>query len=252
MADSKRIAIHAIAVLVALSLCAPGMEARRSFDTIALDNHDAADNFPTGVTNPVTLTYTVGVAGNMVMWANVAGTSAAPTFDGVALTQVQSVNNGIGYTTYSFCLVAPHAGAHTLSTGTAAGGSYVQVATYSGAAQTCTPDSSSTASGAVTVSTTTVADNAWTIMGSVGSGASAPNAGAGTTKRDSFTSGGFLGAGLFDSNGAITPPGSTSLTETGSGGADAVWIVSIAPGTISGVSIPPIFSPVCCEPHRVH
>lgn len=106
---------------------------------------------------------------------------------------------------------------------------------YTGTAQSGQPDNhstgSATAAGGITGTLTTVADNCWTVMG-IGNSGGTLTAGAGTTMRVNNAN----GQALADSNGVITPAGSTSLIVTEAGSHNfAQCMVSLSPftGTIN-------------------
>jgi hypothetical protein len=88
----------------------------------------------------------------------------------------------------------------------------------------------------LTTTVTTVADNSWTVLYGCNDNGGTLTAGSGATIR-SQTGNGF---GVFDSNGAITPAGSTSMTFTGFSAHFVGIVVSVAPytSTLSASSVP--------------
>lgn len=109
-------------------------------------------------------------------------------------------------------------------------GSDIACASYIGVKQTGFPDASGSnlVQSAITntMSVTTVADNTWTIMFT--DTADITSAGTGSTVRVNLEPN--SNSGLWDSNGAITPAGSHSMTVTqNSASAFAGMIISIEP-----------------------
>ena len=153
------------------------------------------------------------------------------TYNSVAMTLIATsagvASAGISQLWY---LINPASGANTVTvtrTATAnrlVGGS----SSYTGAKQSGQPDAntteavSSVTSNAVTV--TTIADNCWTVAG-LDTSAGGVTAGAGTTLRQAVTD----GSAILDSNAAITPAGSTSLSYNMTSGNTTVVMASIAP-----------------------
>lgn len=81
----------------------------------------------------------------------------------------------------------------------------------------------------IDASVTTTTDNAW-VVGVQGNNVGDPSAGTSTTERVSSAS----GAGLYDSGGVVTPPGSRTLTVTNHAAAKQVLIVAAFPPTGGG------------------
>ena len=159
------------------------------------------------------------------------------TYNGVAMTQIGKINNAGTDSTYLYYLIAPATGANDIvmtKSGTDLG--YVIGSSYTGASQTGQPDASTTNTGAtvtsLTTSVTTVADNTWTVLMMKASD-STNSAGTGTTLR--IDGPGNDQTGIYDSNGAITPAGSTSLQTTA--GTNRSWahiMASFSPATAAG------------------
>lgn len=194
----------------------------------------------TGTTNTQALTLS-GSADYLVAFVMVVGskTVSGVTWNGTAMTQIGSpvTANGGGFACYAFHLVAPDTGTHDLvSTISASGETYLGGIAYSGAAQTGQPDAvavsnpSSSASSLVQ-SLTTIADNSWTACCMLGDQGGV-SAGAGSTTRGSVLNTAW---GIFDSNAAVTPAGSTSMTVncTASTARTGI-IISIAPFVAGG------------------
>lgn len=173
---------------------------------------------------------------NRILWAIVYDESftsnvsniTSVTYNGVTMTLANSSYTSGQYGVSAWYLVNPPTGSHTLATtrSNTTNGFGIAGMSYTGAAQFGIPDASTTdrTNGNATVSVTTIADNCWTILGEAsGRGVTAST---GTTVRQG--SGAQLFAG--DSNGAKTPPGSTSMSVTEStGGTPGRVMVSFAP-----------------------
>lgn len=137
-------------------------------------------------------------------------------------------------------ILNPTSGTHSITiTNSSSEYSEPFAVSYAGFTQSGQPDANTTntaASGSsdVTTSVTTVADNCWTVLFAVGRAADI-GAGTGSTSR-SVNAG---GAGIFDSNAALTPAGSKSMTITRSGATEAGMIMaSFSPATSSPSSSP--------------
>jgi hypothetical protein len=140
------------------------------------------------------------------------------TYNGAAMTLVaKEANAGLDRILYLYVLIAPATGANNVVvSATNVHDIFAGAVSYTGAKQTGQPDNSTTnVSGAsptsLTTSLTPVADSCWTIV-MAGSYAAnnAPTAGTGSTRR---TYDGTFGTwGLFDSNAAISPAASYSMT----------------------------------------
>lgn len=152
-------------------------------------------------------------------------------------TQIGTRNGG-GNFLYLYMLLNPDPGVHSFTNASGLVGatdvSYSLVA-YNGVRLINEPDNS-TVNNAVTTSLTTtlttVTDKCWTILAAADfSQNNALGAGAGTTSRAGFNTNNF--SGLFDSNGTITPAGSTSLIVTSvSNDSLGTVMASFAPATV--------------------
>jgi hypothetical protein len=168
-------------------------------------------------------------------------------FNGVALTKVATQHmcySASANTLTIWYLIAPASGSHTL-TATRPGTSSFMVLTaqcVQGAAQTGQPDASTTfitgtvgscGAGATSLSSslTTIADNAW-IIGSARFDNGGTVAGTGAfTKRAQGAAGNAAVHAIFDTNGTITPPASTTIGANGAN-AGSAWVfgaISIKP-----------------------
>lgn len=137
------------------------------------------------------------------------------TYNGVAMTSAVKIQlpGGSRWVTLWY-LLNPASGANTVSVNGSAQCSGLS-ASYTGVKQSGQPDAtaSNSSAGATSLATTltTIADNCWTVGGVLYNNPTV-GVGAGTTRRQLWS----LVANFenFDSNGAITPPGSTSLNST--------------------------------------
>ena len=153
------------------------------------------------------------------------------TYNGVAMTLGKGGTGGAGYGRPDlWYLINPATGAnnvvitHSTTTNRLTGVSV----SYTGAKQSGQPDASASNNVAsVTTMTTTltsIADNSWTVM-MADTSAAGETAGAGTTLRQA----GSDASDIWDSNGAITPAGSTSLIINFTSGNAGSAMISIAP-----------------------
>lgn len=200
---------------------------------IALDAVGGSVGTALGGTATATHTHTMGSVSNGIAFVavynqNTSGLSSV-TFGGNAMTLIGSKQDSGSNIVYLYVILSPASGSNTVSVTRSAttGAMFVMSTSYSGASQTTTADAttSGNATGtSLTGTLTTIADNCWTIMvASAANGSQA--AGSGSTRR--VDSGGFQG--LYDSNAAKTPAGSTSMTVTSSNGAYAYFMSSFAP-----------------------
>lgn len=161
------------------------------------------------------------------------------TYNGVAMTRYVQAVDASNYSIYLYYLLNPASGANNYVV-TGSGVIFGQVVSYTGVSQTGFPDAGSTNQStgtSQTTSLTTVANNCWVFafFEFNVSQSGIPAAGAGTTIRQSQLS-------IFysvDSNAAISPAGSTSLSLiNGSNTQNTSIIVSLAP-----VFVPPTVFP---------
>lgn len=200
---------------------------------IAFDAAGGSVGSASGGTATATHTHTMGSVSNGIAFVaiynqNTGGLSSV-TFGGNAMTLIGSKQDSGSNIVYLYAILSPSSGANTVSVtrSTTTNFMFVMSTSYSGAAQTTTADNTTSGNATATSLTgtlTTVADNCWTIMvASAANGSQA--AGSGSTRR--VDSSGFQG--LFDSNAAKTPTGSTSMTVTSANGAYAYFMASFAP-----------------------
>lgn len=191
-----------------------------------------------------TFSYTVNSNSNGIITISVytgdnAGSNhqypSAVSYNGVACTVVAGskvTTAGIG-TSSIWYLVAPATGSNTVSvtvptTGSGSGASRIAafVDSFTGASQIGQGDGiTNTAAGSTTLSltTNTIVDNSWSVGIFVSNQVAAPTASSGVTIRQSDTTLGN-GSAMGDSNAAVTPVGSKTMTATGSSGS---WIGSM-------------------------
>lgn len=172
----------------------------------------------------------------LVTTANEGGANdvTGVTYNGVALTEIgTAVQKGsTGRYLRLWGLLNPASGANNVvvSRTTGAADMWCLVASYTGVKQSGLPDANTTqqfTATTVTTSLTTIADNCWTIL--IGYGDRAQTASTGSTFRQNNTSGAYQ---LYDSNAAITPAGSTSMSWTQADStASCTAMISIAPFT---------------------
>jgi hypothetical protein len=183
-----------------------------SHAAIAYDN--SADS---GALSGTTLTYsyTVGTGSNRLLFISFYGgttdTVTGVTYNGVSATLVGKVQTPSDRWAYMYYLVNPASGANNIAINSSISiVGQITPSSYTGASQTAQPDAYSTntytAINHPIISLTTVADNSWTIAFGRDSAGYASTGDAGSTERQDSG-----GAHLYDSNGPITPAGSTSL-----------------------------------------
>ncbi len=182
-----------------------------------------------------------------VGFANATGGNLTATYNGVAMSAIQTVSNGIKITL--FYLVAPASGANTLQINWDGSATVLRVASasYTGAAQSGQPDSSTTGTDAASpfrISTTTVADNCWTIAAFGDNSGTVMTVEAGTTNR---AGSGVSTLVLGDSNAAQTPAGSVTLGVTGAGSGGLQIIASFKPLTSTTTTLNLSESPTITE-----
>lgn len=170
----------------------------------------------------LTFNYTVGAGSNLLVvpligdFASGVDDISGVTYNGAALTLAAKRNPAEANQrwTYLYYKLGPSTGTHSLVI--TAGSSHflaAGAADYSGVAalDTTTTNGTPTTVTTLTTSITTVANNSWVILCTEGfSSNAAPTAGTGSTRR--AFEGSFGAWGLFDSNSAITPAGSYSMT----------------------------------------
>lgn len=185
----------------------------------------------------------VAVFGDLLTSDATGAKITGATYNGVAMTLLDKVTppaSGERWL-YLYYLINPDTGANNVvvsasSSIVIAGNS----ASYTGVNQSGQPDATNkgTASSttSITRSLTTIADNCWTFMAGKASGGNV-TAGSGSTMRSTENN----DLGIFDSNGAITPAGSTSMTMNSS--ITTVFSAVMASFSPSGGGAPPATTP---------
>lgn len=206
---------------------------------------DAAGTATQALSTSVTFSHTCS-GSDRILFVNAAaafsssGTVTGVTYNGVAMTLVDSNLPQANSYTSLWYLVAPSTGANnvviTSSSGAVltTGGSI----SYTGVSQTGVPDSTAKNSGVasnLSQSVTTVADKCW-VVGACVTGNSTITAGTGITSRSELDS--VNGSTLIgDSNGLVTPAGSYSmLFSTTSADSMSLIMASFKP-TGSGITV---------------
>lgn len=178
---------------------------------------DATAKSETASDTTLTISHTC-TGKNLILFVGIHVLSASDvvstvTYNGVAMTRVNTVASA-SESSYLYMLLTPATGAHNLVINISGGANTIRAtsASYTGARQAAQPDASDTKTTASTTSqalaVTTVADNCWMVSFCAAQNAN-PAASTGVTLRDSTT-----GRAIGDSNAAITPPGSYSMTWT--------------------------------------
>lgn len=207
--------------------------------------YDAATDGGNASSTSHTFSHTCGASATILFVAVIGDTTGGAddvtgvTYNSVSMTLVgKQTEATCNRFTYLYVLVSPATGANNVvisaSSSHFLGGGAVS---YTGSS-TGALDASTTNYGSATnftTSVTTVADNCWTVIveGNYSSD-TPPTAGSGTTRRTYDAAYGTWG--LFDSNAAITPAGSTSLItdRSGASSASAGIMASFAPAAAAG------------------
>lgn len=190
--------------------------------------------------NPYSFTCEANVSMYMVTQENVT----AVTYAGVSLTLLRtftpSIEDGNQVTVKIWGLETPTSGINDFVFTCGVNASIYSVATYSGGIYTpenyndewshTTSPPVNTQVSTFTSTITTVTDNAWSIVFILGGNNAGRTftAGSGTTVRGTSSSLDTRSVGLLDSNGVITPAGSTSLVSNWSSGSGYVSTITIS------------------------
>ena len=198
-------------------LLAIGFVRHNARAAIAFDNATSADSGAT--TTTLTFSHTVTSTANRILFVGVrtssgVGLISSVTYNGTALTLIDSkAETYNGTAAYLYYLVAPDSGAHNVVINSSSSQYLDSTAvSYTGASGDIDVHGSASAGPEsagqdYTESFTTGFDGDWTVMITAQTGAS-PAPATGSTQRGTDLGSG----GLFvDSNGPITPAGSTSL-----------------------------------------
>jgi len=179
-------------------------------DSIALDaSTDGGNNGGSATT--LTFSHTTGSGASRILFvdAQAGDTINSVTYNGVSMTSVVSSGNFA-----IFCLVAPASGANNVViTANSSVNIIGKAVSYTGAAQTCTLDSTKVqinngiSNGSWQgITNTSVTDNSWMVIATTKTFTGQISAGGGTTQRQSSNVN-FLG----DSNGVIHPAGTNTM-----------------------------------------
>jgi hypothetical protein len=156
------------------------------------------------------------------------------TVNAIPLTRLGTVSFASART-YLYGVLAPPSGADTIIVlNSTSKQTAVACTSYTGVAQTGLPDSSNTGSGlstSLTVSVTTVADNAW-VIGAAFADSCTYGVGTNTYNRNPVS--GHATYGLVDTNADQTPAGSYSLVINGCLSDYHLVLASLAPFTGGG------------------
>lgn len=214
---------------------------------ITFDNAaDVAQNAGSG--NIAGSPYTVGSGSNRFLFVSIVGDVlggsddiSSVTYAGVSmsLSIKQTTANSDNRFTYLYYLAAPATGSNNVAVScTSPCPHYVLVgaSSYAGVAQV-TPEATTSAiqptNGNITTTLTTLTNNDWTIL-MAQTDSFGPTAVSGATRRAVDAT--YGNWSLFDSNGAITPAGMTSMIVTNDPLANGITtlMVAIAPFTAAG------------------
>lgn len=206
---------------------------------------NAADGGNTTATS-LTFSYTTGSGTHRLLVVGLMGDSTSDlvtgaTYAGSAMTLAQKLAPGGGGAnrwTYLYWLLNPTSGANNVVI-SASSSTFIGAlaADYTGVKTSGQPDATpvTNAGGAaittLTTSLTTVADNSWVILlENSYSGGPPSTAGSGATRRTFDAA--FGAIGLFDSNGAVHPAGSYSMTTNRGSGVSTInhILESFSPG----------------------
>lgn len=163
--------------------------------------------------------------------------SGTPTYAGVSMTQIGTMQSGAGTVfdkTYFYYLIAPATGANDVVVN-ASSTAYIYpcTASYTGVDQTnpINVSGQNTTSGTtITQSVTTTADNAWLVGYCVACTSNTLVEGANTTLR---VSNGPNWSEIGDSNGPKTPTGSYALNWSGSSDNRVIFVSALKPASSS-------------------
>ncbi len=194
------------------------------------------DSTSTSSANSSTLTYSHTCTGlNRILFVGTLGATTdlvtGITYNGIEMTLIGKVQTPSDRWQYLYYLINPATGANNIVISSSGADALVSCSTsYTGAEQFGQPDASTTntASSAtsITGTITTLVDNCWTVAW-LHNDQGVFTSGAGTTIRNHDNS-----RAIADSNGPITPAGSTSLSGTWSGAnGGSIIIASFAPYT---------------------
>ena len=189
---------------------------------IAYNTAGTATMSPTSAGTSKTATLNVGSGTDRILWVGIAtgdnttDVTSSLTYNGVAMTKLvgRRLNTSTQYLTLWY-LVNPTSGSNTLTWTGSANEQYVYAAftVYTGVPSSTYGVGSNTASadetdGTLALTLTTQYNNAWTVSICRSTDYGDHSAGTGTTERAQ------LAISIGDSNGGITPVGSTTMNWT--------------------------------------
>lgn len=197
---------------------------------IALDSALGTTTRTTGTSKTQAFNNVAGtylVAGVTV--SNISDAITSVTYAGASMTRMVAASN-TGNSAVLYALASPATGSNNIViTLSASRDIDMGAASYTGTSLTGQPDATTTAtvsSGtSITETLTTLADNCW-VVGTCGN-QRGMTASTGCTLRSGVVGGGIY----FDSNGAVTPAGSYSMTQTMSSGSAAGVSMSLFPAS---------------------
>lgn len=204
---------------------------------------DASTQGTAGSTSPQTYSHTTS-GSDRILFVSIftQGSVTGVTYNGVAMTELgttsYSTPTGVSYL---FMLVNPASGANNVVVTHSGSFTASVAASYTGAKQTDQPDAAAVtnttgAGTATSLSTTitTVADNSWLVTSTATESGSALTAGAGAFLRQT---GSNIAVALFDTNGAVTPAGVTSMTVDAASATEICMVTaSFAPSVAAATS----------------
>lgn len=202
----------------------------------------AYDNFTgLGTTTGTSLTANhTNTGSDLITFVGVTGSASSDRISGVTIATVAMdlVKKYFerGRWRYLFAKMGPAAGVNSIVV-TSSSSDFIRAnaVSYTGVNQTTNPEASETSSQAANineaVSINTITDNAWVVLFAF---AHSVTAGAGTTRRGQST-----GDAILDSNGPISPAGSTTLNAVDDEGTDpwANIIVSLKPAGAAAAAV---------------
>lgn len=207
---------------------------------IARDNHA----FLTATTAAsATVAYTC-TGSNQILFVGVVGELASDnitgvTYNGVSMTLIDKNSNGVSRWTYIFYLLNPASGSNNIVI-SAGSSSFIEgmAASYTGVLQSGQPDAhgftiQGSASSSITKSLTTVADNCWIFGFSHTNTVQTYTATGRAVRLDGDNNNDTMVT--YDTNGAVTPAGATSVgfSYSGTPGFSEIYAVSFSPAPSS-------------------
>lgn len=174
----------------------------------------ALDASTLGNANTSTVSHTCGTGSYRALFV-VAGcqdkVTMTCTYNGVAMTELKSIQGTDSFTVVMFGLIAPASGAHDIVLSGATTNWRLAAASYTGVSPANLPDSSNSGSrttpGTLSVSTTVVAANCWLICGTLGMATGGNPAVVSTNRTDrrtgDYANNASEAIAISDSNGVV-------------------------------------------------